>query len=339
MLSSGNYLGIDIGTASLKLVELRSTGGVPELATYGIAELPLAPPTQARPSVEELGDTLADLVRQTKAVSRKCYSALPTDGVFTSIISLPQLKKKEFLSAVEEEAAKLLPRPVSEMVLDPQILGDTENGKTQRVLLVAAPKDLVSRYDAIFKRAKLELLGLETEGFALIRSLVGRDSAGVGVIDFGASTSDITIIADAIPYLNRSMAVGGRNITVALSQALGLSLIDAEQVKRDIGLVDENGNVPEVLEKLVRPLIEEVRYTIQQFQQRTGRSVEKLILSGGSAMLGGLSEYIEQSLHVRTYVGDPWSRVRYPVELGGLLQASASRYGIALGLALRPLKP
>ncbi|PJE76268.1 hypothetical protein COV04_00075 [Candidatus Uhrbacteria bacterium CG10_big_fil_rev_8_21_14_0_10_48_11] len=340
MRSSATYLGIDIGSASLKLVELRSAAGVPELVTYGIAELPLAEPGSTRPSIEAIGDTLAALYKEMNASAKKCYSALSSDEIFTSIISLPKLKKKEFMPVVEEEAAKLLSRPVNEMVLDPQILEDASDTTTQRVLLVAAPKELVERYEAIFKRAKLELLGLETEGFALVRSLVGRDRVGVCVVDFGASTTDITVIADGTPYFNRSLTLGGRNLTLAMRDILGLSLEDAEQVKRDVGLqASEHGQPPDVLLKIIKPIAEEIRYTLQLFREQTGRNVEKIILSGGSAMLAGFAEYLETTLKMRTYIGDPWARVRYPLELKSLLELSASRYGVAVGLAMRPLKP
>jgi len=336
-----SYLGIDIGTASIKLVELADSSGVPELATYGLAEFPLdSKGRSAKISPDEIAATIRELVKQSKVRTKKTYSALPSHEIFTSILSFPILKKKELQEAIRREAESVLPLPIDQMVLDPQVLEESSAKGETRILLVAAPKSVVSNYDIIFKKAGLNLLGLETEGFALIRSLVGKDPSSMVVVDFGASATDIIVIDKTIPFMSRSINVGGSDITAAFVHRLGISAEEVEQLKRDTGLNGSNSTIVnmDVFTVALTPMINEIRHTISSFQQQTGGRVEKIILTGGSATLSGLTDYIAGIFKVRVYIGDPWARVRYPIELKGILSETAGRYGVAIGLAMRTIK-
>ena len=332
-----SYLGLDIGSTSIKLVELRATAGVPELATYGMATVPTLPATRQY-DAGQLAATVASLLKQSRATARGVYSALPTESVFTSIITVPQGNAKAVAAAVHTEAAKLLPRPIDEMVLDPQQLGVSADKHSVRILLVAAPRDLVERYDTICRLAGIELLGLEVESFAMVRSLVGKDPASIAVVDFGAATTDIIVVANGVPVLTRSVRIGGRDLTNALQSVLGVEVTLAEQAKRDAGLSAGNVGLAGVYKKIIEPVVHELRYTLDTYFEQSQRRVEKIILTGGSSSLTGLSEYIGTETGARTFVGNPWSRVRYPLELEKVLGETAGQFSVAIGLALRPFK-
>lgn len=337
-----SYLGVDIGSSGIRLVELMSVNGVPELVTYGFAEYPLSHVTQGNLTVsqKEISATIREVMKRANVHTNRAYSALPTDGVFSSIINIPELKNKEERSdAIIKEAEKLLPLPVDQMTLDPQSMEKSQVKGLEQILLVAAPKTMVQQYLDIFKGAGVELLGLETESFALTRALVGRDQAAMAIIDCGATTTDIIVVADGVPQLSRSIGVGGHQVTLAYAKHLGVDSDAAEQMKRDVGLHSAGrGELPAIAVETVAPMVSEIRYTLDLYTSRSGRSVEKLILTGGSSLLSGLSEHLASVVKTRVYIGDPWARVRYPLELQGVLQSVAPSFSVAIGSALQPLK-
>lgn len=363
--STKSYIGVDIGNSAIKLVELAPYGSRTRLVTYGYVEVES---NIARSSTPETEQQVATVIKQvyekSKMQSPKSIVALPNFSVFSSIISLPVMSKKELAQAVTWEAKKFVPLPIEEMVLDWRTLSANEGSAKkdgseddeeehkgfkikskkkksgyQRILITAAPKDLVERYVRIFKYAGLGLLAMETESFALERSLVGKDPAVIMIVDLGSFSTDISIVESGIPILSRSIDVGGETITQAISRSLSVEKKRAEQFKRDIGFSSGPVNsIPKIIENTISPIINEIKYSFDLFQGRhQDEIVEKIILTGGSSMLPGLIDYLKQILKIQVYVGDPWGRVVYPVELKPVLQELGPRFAIPVGLAMREI--
>jgi type IV pilus assembly protein PilM len=211
-----------------------------------------------------------------------------------------------------------------------------------KILLTAAPKNLVEKYIRIFKAAGLKLLSLETEAFALERSLGGNASQPVMIIDIGSVSSDVVIIDRGVPVLTRSIDTGGVTITQAVMKSLNVDLKRAEQFKRDIGFSSSGpGDLPEIIKTTINPIINEVKYCLDIYftQQSEGEthSLEKIILTGGSAFLPDLVNYLNQLLEIKVIIGDPWDKVIYPLELKPVLQELAPRFSVAVGLAMREI--
>lgn len=362
--SDESYLGIDVGNSAIKLVELKNEKGRPKLVTYGYVEQPNQVLKTDSPEAKQA------IVRGLKAVcvraritSKKAVAALPSYTVFSSIIHLPDLPKKEMQAAVNGEAKKFVPMPLDEMILDYKVLEDTPElsrfsapqktsgqestaiqqkpTKYQRLLLTAAPKQLVSRYVDIFKDAGLELVSLETESFALERSLIGRDKAPIMIVDVGAMATNIAVIVDSVPLINRSIDMGGVTITKSIANALNIDLERAEQFKRDFGLSTQvsgqTNQIPSRIEFMVSSVVNEIKYVMNLYASQANAPVEKIILAGGSAWLPNFPAYMSQVLNTKVYIGDPWSRVIYPVELKPVLQDIGSRLAVSVGLAMREI--
>jgi type IV pilus assembly protein PilM len=346
-----SYLGIDLGATSIKIVEFQDENGRPRLLTYGYTE------QSPIPTEKELTDDpakAADLIKQicakAKTTTRQAIAALPVASVFSSIISVSTVLKKDLASAVSWEAKKVIPLPLEEMILDWKSLeesppaGSAEKEgaqKSVRVLLTAAAKNLVKKYLDVFKLSGLNLLSLETEAFALIRSLIGADKSTILIVDLGAACTNIFIVDAGIPVLNRSIDLGGAALTKALSANLGVSLAEAEQLKYDIGLAEtESGSVPKLIGSSLAPLINEIKYCLNLFQSQEGggiKKVEKIILTGGGAALPNLREYLTSGLSLRVYIGDPWARVIYPEELRPVLDEIGPKFSVSIGLAMREI--
>lgn len=389
-----SYIGIDIGTDSVKIVELKKEENQPTLVSYGIAEDSI---DIVRDSSFESTQKIVQIIKQTlvtaRISSRTAIAALPTFSVFSSILSLPAMPKKDLAQAVRWEAKKFVPMPLEEMILDWKLLKSldelnqereqqsdnkqfkpdkSESAKqslremqahihagatkfemeetkkqtdkklkkvgNQRVLITAAPKSLVSRYVNIFKQVGIGLNSLETEAFALSRSLIGKQKGSVMIVDIGSITTDIVIIEDGIPILNRSIDVGGKTLTDAIARSLHIEAGRAEQFKRDIGISqDSSSAIPRVMEQTIHPILQEINYSHNLYISQTNQPVEKIILTGGSSMLPGMTEYLAKATNINTYLGDPWARIRYNQDLKPVLDEVGSRLPVAVGLALRPL--
>ncbi len=267
------------------------------------------------------------------------------------------MSKKDLMSAVRWEAKKFVPMPLEEMILDWEIVNEVQKRKEPlvketetkpeehtrkdiRILLTAAPKALVERYVSIFKQAELQLVGLETEGFALERAMVGNDPSPVMVIDIGSRVTSIMIFKESIPILTRSIDVGGDSITETIMKTLNVDMERAEQFKRDFGLAlgAEGGEkIPKTIEFVTSAIINEIRYVLNIFRSQTDMPLEKIVLSGGSAFLVNLPQYLNSIFQVKVFVGDPWARVSYPVDLKSVLQEIGPRLSVAIGLAMREI--
>src|SRR3989344_985245 len=371
-----SYLVVDFDSHSVKVVELKNEGGRPKLVTYGyydrdLDQLAETADINKQENQEAAAKLIKDVCRQAKTTANKAVTSLPAYSVFSSILNLPPMPKKDLPSAVVWEAKKIVPLPVEEMILDWKLLEDgpefqaeeksvftqsqagaetnelgrkefqkIESGsgkKHSKILLTAAAKDLVKRYMAIFKAAGLELLSLDTEPFALIRSLVGNDRSPA---DIGSVVSNLSVVVNGIPILSRSLDVGGLTITKAIAKSLNVSLSKAEQLKYDVGLSQGQGGpggVFKTIEQALAPIVDELKYS-DFYKNQDQKSIEKIILTGGSSQLLNLPEYLSGLLGVRVFLGDPWARVIYPEELKPVLDEVGPRFAVAIGLAMRDIE-
>lgn len=356
-----SFLGIDLGGKSIKIVELKEVESKPQLATYGFIELFADTSTNFIDNPEKTAETIKEIIKKAKTTTTKAIAALPAPSVFNSIISLPSLTKKDLASdkkisaAVKYEAKKVVPLPLDEMVLDWKILSpqemadigsDDKKITNLQVLLTGAAKTLIKKYMELFKKSGLEILSLETESFALIRSLVGKDKALLMVLDVGATNTDLAIVENGIPVVERSIGTGGFAITQAISQSLRINLDQAEQLKKDLENANLNGAgnnsvlIPPSIAKVLEPVINEIKYTINFYQEQPenkGKFIEKIVLTGGSALFYNLANYLSQILDIRVFIGDPWARVVYPEPLQPVLHEIGPRYACAVGLAMRDI--
>jgi type IV pilus assembly protein PilM len=216
-----------------------------------------------------------------------------------------------------------------------------KDDKNIKIFLTGAPRALVKKYIEIFKEAKFNLLSLETETFSLVRSLVGNDKATVMIVEIGANTTDISIIDKSTPIFSRSIDVGGLTITKAISNNLNIGMERAEQFKYDLGVNSfdsPSSIIPKTVLETISPVINEIKYALNLFQSKNEISVEKIILSGGSSLLGNLSDYLSKILDKKVIVGDPWARVVCPLELSNLLREIGPGMSVAIGLAMREIE-
>lgn len=344
-----SYLGVDISSHNIKLVELANWRGRPKLVTYGFTDrISEANTPGLIGNIDEAVADLKELIKRAKVKSRNVVAALPVAAIFTSVINITNLKtknEKELEAAIKLKAEKVIPLPLAEMILYHNAI-ETKTEKVNgnlpvnRFLLTAAPKELVKKYLEILKKSGLNIVSLETESFALARSLVGADKSAVMIIDFGENTTNFCVTKNGIPVLNRSVDIAGQSFTKVFNAALKVDNDLAERYKRDLSSLGQAGALVS-LKELFDNLVHEVNYCFGLYRQESlaaEEGIEKIILTGGSALLPGLDTYLARQINIRVFVGDPWGRVVYPEELKPILDKIGPKMSIAIGLAMREIE-
>ncbi|MEK7614790.1 MAG: type IV pilus assembly protein PilM [Patescibacteria group bacterium] len=354
----GGFLGVDIGGGSIKLVELSNEKGRARLMTYGYAELPVSDGGGLLiDDPQKTGALLAEVWKKSGCQSTSAMAALPTSNIFSTILSLPATKdKKQLKPLIDAEVEKLSPLPLSEMITYSTFLdgekkevkpaSPAEKQTDVRVLVTGAAKTLVQKYIEIYKIAKLELQAIDTESFALIRSLVGKDKGAIMLIDLGSHRTNMTIVEKGIPFVTRSVNIGGDAVTSRIKVSMNIEAGQAERMKRDFAgsQMKEStlpGGLSPLLEPVLQPLVNEIRYAFQLYanmELTESKKVEKIILTGGSSHLPRIPEYLSATLNVNVYRGDPWARVIYPQDLSVVLEEIGPRMSVAVGLAMREME-
>lgn len=339
--SNKSYLGIDIGASGIKIVELKKEGNRPRLHSYGFSEnKELEAKNTRKNDIDYLAGTIKKILKDSGMVSRNAIAALPTFSVFSSVLSLTNVSQKDLKSAIHWEAKKVIPLPLEEMILDWREIKDDDK-KNRKIFLTGAPRVLVKKYIEIFKKAEINLLSLETETFSLVRSLMGNDKSAVIITEIGANTTDISIVNKSIPILSRSIDIGGITITKAISSNLNIGIERAEQFKYDLGISfskSESSVIPKTITETITPIVNEIKYTMNLYESKNNQKIEKIIFSGGSSMLIDFTNYLSKIIDRKVIIGNPWSRISFPVELKPTLDEIGPRMSIAIGLALRELE-
>ncbi len=332
-----SYLGVDIGLSGVKIVELKKLENKVVLATYGFNDqLKETVGNQSSLDVKETAATIKNVCHKAKTASNLSVASLPTYAVFSSIISVGEgLSKDDLAAAVRWEAKKVIPLSLDNVVLYWQKIENiATEPKTIKVLLVGAPSNLVRLYVETFKAGQLSLLSMETEVFSLIRSLLGKDLSVNMIVQIGCNSTNLFVVDRGAPLISRSLDVGGMAVTRAIGKSMNVDLAKAEQFKLDLASAADNNGLPKTITDAIAPIVNEIKYILNAFGSKEGRVVERIILTGGSAMLAGLADYVSTSLKLPVVVGDPWFRINYPVELKPVLDQIGPRMAVAIGLAM-----
>lgn len=350
------FLGVDIGSSSIKLAQLRKEKERALLETYG--ELSLAkysPPDgggvvgrSARLLESKLIEALKDLMREAQVKATKAIVSIPLKDSFLTTMDLPELADADMKEAVPYEARKYIPIPLSEVVLDWRILPPkseeqksvsigSAKKKFRTVLLAAVPRESILKYKSVLEKAGLEVAALEIEAFSFARAALRRDLGTALIVDIGASSVKLALVDGGVVRAAHSFDRGSQELTLALSQSLGIDWDRAEVLKRESGVVKkpETEGTVSVLEPIVDLWASEGERFLLDWKRRGGGSVSKVLIGGGGALLRGVEDAFVKKFGVEVIVVNPFSRVVYPAFLEPALREVGATFTNAVGLALR----
>lgn len=340
-------VGIDIGSTSIRMVELVDMGkGVPRIEHYAIEPLPREAVVDGNMTeLEAVADTLKRCWVKLGTSSRHVALALPTAAVITKKITLPaNLREQEMEVQVESEANQYLPFALEEVNLDFQVIGPSPTDpELVDILLAASRRERVDDRVAVAEMAGLKPVVVDIEAYAiqaayeLVLKQLPQQGQGqvIALIDVGSDVTKVTMTHNAQQLYAREHAFGGAQLTDSIARVYGLSPDEAEKMKCS-GAHPDNYEA-EVLRPFVANMAEEAARALQFFFSSTSHSeVHHIILAGGSALVPGAAEAVRQQTGVNTLLADPFAGMAIaPGVKARQLALDAPSLLVACGLALR----
>ncbi|MEK7532916.1 MAG: type IV pilus assembly protein PilM [Patescibacteria group bacterium] len=338
-----SILGLDIGSHSIKLIEIGSSGSEHHLLAAG--SIP-TPPKALQSSLEAdhqaIANAIKQLIKETGAKSSSVAFALPESQVFTRVIEVPALSQRELSSAIGWEAEQYIPLPLDQVNLDYSILRDAKDTGTDKmdILLVASPKTLLEKYLTIIEAAELIPVAAETEIIATARAL-SRSVAAIKnaalLVSLGAQTTDLAILRGGVLAFTRSIAAGGEALSRALVSGLDFNANQAEEFKRTYGLEQDKlqGKIVTAVKPIMDTIIGEMKRALAFYSEKhKDERVEVTLLSGGTAKLPGMVVYIAQNMGIETQLANPWVGIKRDPRFA-VLDKEGATFTVSVGLALR----
>jgi len=350
-----NILGIDIGASSVKIVQLKKEKERAILETYGA----LATGPYANLSVGQAAyltetkavEMLKDLLKESGAKSKDVAVSVNLRNTFVTTMEIPSIIKGNLADIIAIEARKYIPLPASEIIIDwwavPQISESfKENADSEKktgemeILLVAIYKDAIESYKKLLSKAGLNIQLFEIEIFSAVRACIGRETSPVLLLDLGASGTKMAIVDYGIVRSVRSFDRGSQDLTLALSNSLGVDFGAAEKTKQEIGFSSrpEHKEIAGILESIIQYIFSEANLFMADYRKKRNRSVSKVILTGGGASLKGIADIGIKNFGVEVILAAPFSKVEYPVFMQPVFKEAGPVFSTALGLALRGLQ-
>jgi len=359
-----SVVGVDIGSSSIKVVQLKRKRGKAVLETYG--ELALGPYAgfqvgqATNLSQEKVVEALKDIMdpKVANITTKNCGIAIPIKSSLVSTIEMPNLSEKQLNQMIPIEARKYIPVPISEVTLDwfvipteadipeessedlPDQKTATVVEKKTHVLIVAIHNDVLTRFSNIVTNAQLDAGFFEIEMFSTVRASLDQDTNPVLVLDMGAATTKLYIVEKGVVRNSHIISRGSQDITLSISSALGVPMDRAEKLKRNFGsnLSEEDKQVGDIVGLIIDPILSEVGSVLLNYEKKYNKNISKVLVTGGGAALNGFTEYAQKKLTTSVVCADPFSKVETPAFLTDVLKKTGVSFSVALGAALRRLQ-
>jgi type IV pilus assembly protein PilM len=335
-------VGLDIGSSSIKAVELKRQKG--EIVVQHLGMEPLASDIVVDSMIVDSGSVsgaIAKLFSEHKIGGKQVATAVSGHSVIVKRIPMQSMSEAELAEAIKVEAVQHIPFDISDVNIDYQVL--TPEGESQmEVLLVAVKKDKILNYTNVLSLAGKTPAIVDIDAFALQNcyeyNYEPAENATVALLNLGASVMNINIVKGNTPLFTRDVSVGGNQYTDSLQKELDLSFEDAEALKlgQKVGTVSEDAKLP-ILHQVTEIIVLEIQKTFDFFRATTvGEHIDRIYLAGGSSKIPGLIETLRQEFSLPVEILNPFQRISPPATIEAeQLQDAAGQLAVAVGLALR----
>lgn len=343
---SKDLIGLDIGSSSVKLVQLMEKGKGYQLEKFGIK--PLMPELIVDGTIMDAGMVVAaikELISEQKVKTKDTAISVSGHSVIVKKINLPEMTEEELEESIKWEAEQYIPFDINDVNIDSQILGSfpgSEGQPQMGVLLVAVKKDKLNDYTSLVTEAGLNPVIVDVDAFAL-ENMYGInyevDNEIIALVNIGASVMNINILRNGTFAFTRDISIGGNKYTETLQKEMGLSYDEAERLKKGETL---EGIPQEPVANHVNAVSNEVASEIARsfdFFKTTSahENIDKILLSGGSSLVKGLDSFISEKLGIRVEIANPFRNIKINPKDFDLeyIQTMAPIAAIAAGLAIR----
>jgi type IV pilus assembly protein PilM len=342
-------IGVDIGSSSVKLAQLKHADGEMELLAAGVAEVAHRDRDDLSRRLNSLAQGIREVLRSQPFRGRAAVLSLPAEDTVVRHVRVPKLPPKEMARAVEWELQGKLPYAVKEAVVRHVVSGEAfgEGDAKQEVIVVAAARRTLDAYLGMARRAKLDVVGVNVEPCAIVECfgrLFRRSSDAarpILFIDLGAASTQVVLSHGNRIVFARNLAKGGDDLDQAIAQDVGVAVEQAHAIRQ--GLL--NGDMqPQQEEKLYAILAEpmdaladEITKCLRYYESIfRNRSIERAIFIGGQAGDKRLCQSLAKRLDLPAQVGDPLVRVKRPTQghVGLDQRRPQPRWTVAIGLSI-----
>ncbi len=347
--SGKSSVGLDIGSHSVKVVELLRSGKGIKLSKYAIVEL--LPDTVVDGEVinrDHLVESIKDALTKSGIKTKTVNSAVSGRSVIVRRIPMEKMTEAQARQAIHWEAEQHIPFRVDEVSIDFKILNEESSPGQMEVLLVAAKKEIINLHRSVVQGAGIKSSSVDLEQFALLRAYENSyhpsSDECVTILNVGSDNTNLVITKGGVPSFNRDIAMGGARFIEAILRTLSVDYSTAEAIlKGNLPEGVSEADVKNAVSSVLEELSTSVRRSFISFQASGESSrIDKLLLSGGCSLMAGLSETLSE------HHGLPVERfdVLGDIEIDGSLMADEAAMhsveaiiAVAVGLALKSLEP
>lgn len=343
--SQAPLIGVDISTTAIKLLQLSQVGSRYRIDHYALEPLPPNAVVEKNiVEVDAVGQAIRRAVARAGIKSKLAATAVAGSAVITKVITMPaDLSEEDLESQIESEANQYIPYPLDEVSLDFEVLGPAPNSsELMSVLLAASRTENVDIRVAALEAGGLTAKVVDVEAFAMENAFrliadqlsVSKDAV-IALVDIGATMTTLIVLKNQRTIYTREQVFGGKQLTDEIMRRYALSFDEAALAKRQGGLPDSYEH--EVLEPFKEAMTQQISRLLQFFFAGSEYSrVDQIVLAGGSVVIPGIVEMVEQQLGVPTVIANPLAGMALaPRVQAAQLQQDAPALMIAAGLALR----
>ena len=335
-----DFFGLDIGTSTICLVELKSGTNPKVLVKY--AYVPIDSKitlSDSKADLQKLSKIISQLVKQANVSTNQVAVGIPSSRVFTTVADVDRISSSELAQAISFQADSLIPTPLAESKIDWSLIGDSPVDKTkQEILLTSVPNKFVEERLDMMESIGLNVIAFEPDNLAMARSLAVPSASPHLLINVGRVSTDLVVVLNGIPHLTRSIPTGVEAIVRAAGQNLNVDEKQAEQFVFKFGLSKEKleGQVYQAVSNTIDLLTVEFEKSIKFFQTRYSTSkIEGIIVTGGASIIPEFPLYIANKFGINVEIGNAWRGVSYNPDRQNELMAVSNQFAVAVGLAER----
>lgn len=340
----GSVCGIDIGSGSVKVVQLKEERGKIILETYGalslapIANEPIGKP--ARLSEADTAKAITQVLQEARVTAKNFVVSLQSNAILVFVVTLPRASSNDLGTIIPNEARKYIPVPLTEVSLDWFIIPDKETyeqesttpSATIEVLVVAVRNETLQNFQTTMTQASISSPTFEIENFATMRSVLRREIAPVLIVDVGTAFTSMVIVEYGVIRIFHIANRGSAFVTESLMRSMAVPFEKAEELKFN---AEKHPEMQSTIDASHEYLISEIKRVLLEYEHNQNRVISKIIVSGGGAMVSGFINLVTKETGLETVFADPFAKVEAPDFMRPLLQSSGPTFSVAVGLALK----
>lgn len=312
-------VGLDIGSRTVHVAQVTGGRGGRVVTNFGGVALPDSAVREGEIlDAAAVAESIKQLVKAAKLKDKRVRLGVANQRVVVRQIEVPWMDPSEMRSSLGYQVQEFIPIPVEDAELDYHVLDEFENeagGRMLRLLLVAAHKDMIGAHLAAVESAGLKPVGIDLNPFAILRTLHADTALATGpevIVDIGAGVTDIVVHQGGLPKFVRILVLGGDDITDALMSGMSLDREAAEAIKIQ-SRADGSGPDPtagRIVADQAKSFIDEVRSSLEFYRAQVGGDpISRVSVTGGGALLAGLTDALGDALRLPVDLGNPFDRL------------------------------